>query len=64
MANAEVIITINADGSTEVAVSCVKGASCKDLTKDIEKALGTVKADKKTPEYFEKEEKARVQNSN
>jgi hypothetical protein len=62
MSNAEVTITINADGTSEISVSCVKGTSCADLTKDIERALGTVKADKKTPEYFEKET-ARVKNT-
>ena len=56
-----VTITINADGSAEVGVSCVKGADCKKMTEAIEKALGTTTKSTKTPEFYEKE-KQHVQN--
>ena len=52
---AEVEIVILPDGSAEVGVACVKGASCKDLTREIEKALGTVTSDKHTREMYERE---------
>lgn len=55
MSNAEVTITINADGSAEVGVSCVKGADCKKMTEAIEKALGTTTKSAPTSEMYEKE---------
>lgn len=49
----QVIIDIDAQGNTTVSVKGVKGASCTDLTKQIERALGKTASDKKTPEYHE-----------
>lgn len=50
----EITITIDAQGNVEVSVKGVKGQGCKALTREIEKALGKVTADKKTREYHEK----------
>lgn len=48
-----VTIIVQADGSTSVGVECVKGSSCKDLTKDIEAALGKTVKDVPTREMKE-----------
>jgi hypothetical protein len=49
----EITIEISPTGDTTVSVKGVKGTSCRDLTKNIEKALGTVTSDKPTPEMRE-----------
>lgn len=49
----EVTITVAPDGTVKVGVRCVKGKSCKDLTKDLEKALGRTVKDVPTPEMTE-----------
>ena len=48
-----VTIIVQADGSTSVGVDCVKGSACKDLTKDIERALGKTVKDQPTSEMKE-----------
>ena len=48
-------ITIDKMGKTKIEVDGVKGASCEELTKGIEKALGSVSSRKQTDEYFEQE---------
>jgi len=49
----KLIITIRPDGGTTIKVTGVKGKGCKDLTKDIESALGKVVSDKPTQEMGE-----------
>lgn len=49
----EVTITVNPDGSTQVGVRCVKGKTCTDITKAIEKALGKTVKDAPTSEMQE-----------
>ena len=49
-----VTIIVNPDGSTEVGVECIKGAACKDATKEIERALGRTVKDTPTSEMKEK----------
>lgn len=39
---AEINITIDTNGDTQIAVKGVKGGSCKDLTKSFEEVLGGV----------------------
>ncbi len=56
----EIKFTIAADGSVKTEVKGVKGGSCKDLTKQIEKALGAVTGSKNTPEHYEKDNQAQV----
>lgn len=53
----ELTITINEQGETTVAVKGVKGSSCQDVSKDIERALGKVTNDHKTSEYYERDER-------
>lgn len=47
----EIKITIGKGGETVLDVAGVKGPGCKDLTKDLEKALGKAKQTQKKPEY-------------
>jgi hypothetical protein len=49
-----VTVTIDDGGATEVKVEGVAGPSCKSLTEGIEKALGKVTSDQKTPEFHHK----------
>jgi hypothetical protein len=56
----QVIITIAQDGTPTIKVNGVKGQSCKDVTKTIQRALGSVVSDKDTPEMYEREEQAHV----
>lgn len=51
----ELEITITPDGEVKIEVKGVKGSSCVDLTKDIEEALGTVKARENTSEFYQQE---------
>ena len=51
----EVIINISNTGKTTIEVQGVAGASCKDLTKDLEQSLGKVIAEKKTPDFYRTE---------
>jgi hypothetical protein len=49
----EVILTVDQDGNVEMEVKGVKGPSCADLTRDVEKALGNVTSKKSTAEAFQ-----------
>jgi len=51
----EIVVIIKPDGSSSVEAFGFKGTSCKDATKEIEKALGKVASDKLKPEYYETE---------
>lgn len=58
-----ITIAISPTGETTVATSGYRGKSCQDATKQLEKALGTVASDKKTPEFYQTQaEGQRVQN--
>ncbi|MFA5766466.1 MAG: DUF2997 domain-containing protein [Candidatus Paceibacterota bacterium] len=46
-------ITIAPDGTPTIKVNGVAGTACKDVTKTVERALGTVTADKPTPEMYQ-----------
>jgi hypothetical protein len=50
MQQVEIIIE---GGQPTVKVKCVKGKACKDLTKQLEAALGDVQGSKPTPEMYE-----------
>jgi len=46
-------VRIKPGGKVEIKVEGVKGTSCSDLTKDLEKALGITIEDKKTSEFYQ-----------
>ena len=50
---ATIRVEIAADGTPTVSVSGVAGASCEQLTKDLEKALGTTTENKRTGDFYE-----------
>lgn len=54
-----VTIDIDADGTPTIKVNGVPGKSCKDITKTVERALGTVTSDKSTPEMYQPEKAQR-----
>jgi hypothetical protein len=49
----QVIVEIDEQGATEVKVTGVAGKGCQKLSEAIEKSLGSVVADQKTPEFFQ-----------
>lgn len=52
----EIIIRINPTGDTTVTVEGIKGISCTDITKALEKALGgDIISSQNTLEYYEEE---------
>ncbi len=51
----QIIVTITPDGAVEVKVHGHAGPGCKDLTKDIEAALGQTEQDRRTHEYHRPE---------
>lgn len=54
MAQKEIVVTINPDGSTKVAVKGCPGPDCKAFSQPIEEALGDVTEDKPTREMHER----------
>jgi len=59
----EIIIRIGKGGKINLSVDGVKGPSCKEITKNLEKALGSTVETKNTGEYFEqKQENTNMQN--
>ena len=58
----EITVEISPSGDVKISVKGVKGKSCKELTKNLEEALGDVKESKTTREYNENVQQARVVN--
>ena len=52
----EIEFSINPDGSVEIGVKGASGASCLELTREIEEALGIVSNRTYTSEYYQQEE--------
>lgn len=48
-----ITIDIDVEGNTTIKVEGVKGKSCKDLTRDIERALGVTKKSTPTAEFHQ-----------
>lgn len=57
----ELEISITPEGEVKIEVKGVKGASCLDVTKDIEEALGVVKSRENTSEYYQQEQEQQHQ---
>lgn len=47
----QVIVTVDETGEVKVEARGVKGSGCKALTAAIERAIGDVTGDRKTPEF-------------
>lgn len=56
-----ITVEIDADGNPVVSVKGVKGKSCKDLTADLEKALGKVTDSSNTREFEQRGDTRRTQ---
>ena len=46
-------ILVSPQGATTITTKGYTGQSCKDATRELEKALGTVVAEAKTAEYYQ-----------
>ena len=55
-----ITVTIDVDGTTTVEVGGVSGPSCEAMTRELEAALGGLKARSRKPEYRVAEAKATV----
>lgn len=58
----EVIVDISPEGEIEISVNGVKGQSCTDITKNLEKALGVGGERTLTKEYHEKNDSHKERN--
>jgi hypothetical protein len=45
-------ITVSPEGATSIKTSGFQGGSCKDATRDLERALGVAGREQLTPEYY------------
>jgi hypothetical protein len=52
----ELLILISQDGTVTVEVDGVRGASCLDLTGELEESLGLVRERERKPAFYEGEE--------
>ena len=46
-------ITVSPDGATSIKTSGFTGSSCRDATRDLERALGLAGKESLLPEYFQ-----------
>ena len=46
-------ITVSPEGATSIKTTGFTGSSCKDATRDLERALGVVGSEHLLPEYFQ-----------
>ena len=47
-------ITVSPEGATSIKTSGFTGGSCRDATRDLEKALGVAGRESLLPEYFQR----------
>ncbi len=48
-------ITVTPEGATSIKTSGFTGSSCRDATRDIERALGVAGKESLLPEYFQQQ---------
>jgi hypothetical protein len=58
----QIIITISPEGDTKVKVQGVAGPGCQELSREIERALGSVAKDTPTREMYEVKQHASIKN--
>ena len=46
-------ITVSPEGATSIKTSGFTGSSCRDATRDLERALGVASRESLLPEYFQ-----------
>jgi hypothetical protein len=46
-------ITVSPEGATSIKTTGFTGSSCKDATRDLERALGVTGREQLTPEFFQ-----------
>lgn len=54
----KVVVKVAADGKVTVSVQGLAGASCTDVTRAVEAALGEKTDEKRTPEFFQRADNA------
>jgi hypothetical protein len=52
MTQKRIEITVSPEGATSIKTTGFTGSSCKDATRDLEKALGVAGREHLQPEYF------------
>jgi hypothetical protein len=52
MSEKKIEITVSPEGATSIKTTGFTGSSCKDATRDIERALGVSGRESLQPEYF------------
>lgn len=57
----KITVNVTATGEITVSVSGCAGPGCQKLTADLERALGRVSADRRTPEYHEQQQRTAQQ---
>ena len=55
MSEKKIEITVSPEGATSIKTTGFTGSSCKDATRDIERALGVSGRDSLLPEYFQQQ---------
>lgn len=53
----EIEVTIDENGNVKMEVKGAKSETCRKLTQELEKGLGTVKERKLKPEFYEREKR-------
>ena len=54
MSAKKIEITVSPEGATSIKTSGFTGSSCKDATRDLERALGVAGREHLQPEYFQR----------
>ena len=52
MSEKKIEITVSPEGATSIKTTGFTGSSCKDATRDLERALGVAGRESLLPEYF------------
>jgi hypothetical protein len=53
MSEKKIEITVSPEGAVNIKTSGFSGGSCKDATRDLERALGVAGRESLLPEYFQ-----------
>lgn len=53
MSDRQIVITVSPEGSVSIKTHGFQGGSCRDATRDFERALGIAGTEHLLPEYFQ-----------